>query len=178
MGLDMYLSAELYLPAYSGLSESYESYASTQQLARTICKNAGMPLLADGSVTVRVPVAYWRKANQIHGWMVHNVQSGEDECREHDVSWDTLVELREICRHILDAWGHDPNHPHQDACDLVEATLPPQPGFFFGSYEIDEWYHRDLTHTVEQLDQVEKLHRPGEEPPDARYVGFIYRSSW
>ena len=36
---------------------------------------------------------YWRKANQIHNWMVNNVQDGNDDCGLYEVSIDHILEL-------------------------------------------------------------------------------------
>ena len=47
-------------------------------------------------------VGYWRKANQIHNWFVHNVQGGEDDCGNYEVSQSKLIELREICQKVID----------------------------------------------------------------------------
>lgn len=47
-------------------------------------------------------VGYWRKANQIHNWFVHNVQGGEDNCKFYEVSQSKLIELRDTCQKILD----------------------------------------------------------------------------
>jgi hypothetical protein len=39
---------------------------------------------------------------------------------------------------------------------VAKELLPPQQGFFFGSYEIDEWYLNDIKQTVEIVDNAEK----------------------
>jgi hypothetical protein len=52
---------------------------------------------------VETVVAYWRKANAIHKWLVDAVQNGEDDCREADIDIDTIRELRNICHNILSA---------------------------------------------------------------------------
>ena len=47
-------------------------------------------------------VGYWRKANQIHNWFVHNVQGGEDDCGICEVSQSKLIELRDTCQKVID----------------------------------------------------------------------------
>lgn len=134
MGLDMYLSAERYF--------WFDEPA---------------PVIEGHTIkTVRAEAAYWRKANQIHNWFVTNVQGGEDECREHYVSREQLIELRDLC---------------QEAIKTKDATrLPPQSGFFFGSTEIDEWYWSDLVDTVDQINKaLEGFPKSWD---------FYYRSSW
>lgn len=100
-------------------------------------------------------VAYWRKANQIHGWFVDNVQGGVDECQESPVSRRQLETLRQLCMEALDT--KNPN------------LLAPRSGFFFGGTEIDEWYWRDLMYTINQLNKA--LEMPGN-------LEFFYQSSW
>ena len=107
--------------------------------------------------TVEVTSAYWRKANQVHGWFVREVQKGNDNCGEYYVSQDKLKELRDLCQKALDT--RDPN------------LLPPQDGFFFGGTDIDEWYWQDLKNTITQLDRIFAL-------PQLSDLSFSYTSSW
>lgn len=154
MGLDMYLRAEQYVGGWKhGSDEETALYHSL--LKEVGLEGFGAP--DSPSLTINVTVAYWRKANQIHKWFVDNVQDGEDECRPHDVSRQDLRDLLALCKRVL------------AEKDLVPATLPPQPGFFFGAYEVDEWYWADINSTIEQLERVLRL-------PDN--VSFVYQSSW
>lgn len=106
---------------------------------------------------VEVTCAYWRKANQIHKWFVDNVQGGNDNCGEYYVSHEKLKELRETCRQAL--FAKDP------------SLLPPQAGFFFGSYDIDEWYWQDIKDTIKKIDRILAL-------PEMSKLSFYYTSSW
>ena len=49
--------------------------------------------------------------------------------------------------------------------------LPPQAGFFFGSYDIDEWYWQDIKDTIKKIDRVLAL-------PEMSKLSFYYTSSW
>jgi hypothetical protein len=52
-----------------------------------------------------------------------------------------------------------------------QYNLSPTPGFFFGSYDLDEYYMEDLSRlTMTQIDSV--LGTSGE------WSDFIYRASW
>jgi len=126
MGLDMYLSAKLYVWNESPLQ------TEINELTKDIRKDLNIK-------GITAEAAYWRKANAIHQWFVTNVQDGEDDCREYYVSNEKLSELRDICVDIL--------------ADTTKAAdlLPPQEGFFFGSTNVDEWYFQDLEYTVEVL---------------------------
>ena len=85
--------------------------------------------------------AYWRKANQIHRWFVENVQEGVDDCREYYVSFEQLEKLLSICETVLAAKNDT----------LSASLLPPMQGFFFGSYEFDDWYYENVSNTIDQL---------------------------
>lgn len=108
----------------------------------------------DSSLVVDVPVAYWRKANEIHRWFVENCADGVDDCKPVYVDGSQLKLLLDICKEVLE--------DHSKA----EEVLPTQEGFFFGSTEYDEWYFKDLEKTVKML---EGLDFDGD---------YIYEASW
>jgi hypothetical protein len=113
---------------------------------------------------VKVTALRWRKANQIHKWFVDNVQDGNDDCREHDVSRKQLLTLRNLC---VDALAK--RDPH---------LLPTQEGFFFGSTDIDEWYWTSIEHTHEGLKRL--LENPAlyTQGRGISEWSFSYQSSW
>ena len=92
MGLDMYLEKRTH--RYRKPDGTY----STSMEDCTLDKWG----VSNGEDITRT-VAYWRKANQIHGWFVDNVCGGEDECRPHDVSLEQVTELRDLCVKVLKA---------------------------------------------------------------------------
>lgn len=165
MGLDMYLHAKKYVEKinWQALQDnsdlSYDSPEAVFSKWNEIVEVADMKDIATDiyGVNVEVTCAYWRKSNMIHKWFVDNVQGGEDNCGEYYVSHDKLRELRETCRQAL--FAKDP------------SLLPPQAGFFFGSYDIDEWYWRDIKETIKKLDRLFKL-------SDFDKLSFYYSSSW
>lgn len=87
---------------------------------------------------------YWRKANQIHGWFIEHCGGGEDNGGYMPVSRDRLVELYNTCAMLLDTRSKG----------LADEMMPPTPGFFFGTYEIDEGYWLDLEYTHKQLSNL------------------------
>lgn len=153
MGLDMYLYGRRYLSGYTHCKpEQQEAFAKLTELA-------GVPVCdASPHAYVEVAVCYWRKANAVHKWFVDNTQGGEDECGYSDVSREELKTLRDLCAGIL------AEHTEEAA-----KRLPPSPGFFFGSDEIDERYWRDLADTVEQIDKALAMHSD---------IDFVYHASW
>jgi hypothetical protein len=124
MGLDMYLSAKRYIwdKEGEGIDINGVDIPAPLKLNELGCR-----------------AAYWRKANQIHGWFVENVQGGEDNCRPFDVTREDLEALIDACRKVL------ANR------ELAEELLPPDEGFFFGGYEYDEYYFDELTRTADEL---------------------------
>lgn len=155
MGLDMYLTRKHHIA-------NYEHDKKGQKLAAAICKAMGFTdtkLYEQGSFNLEVPVAYWRKANAIHGWFVKNVQNNKDDCGEYYVPKEKLIELRDLCKAILNG--------KED-----KGKMPPQEGFFFGNTTDEEYYRDDLNDTIEQIDAVLSS------PDNNKYATFQYSSSW
>jgi hypothetical protein len=153
MGLDMYLTAKKYLWS----DKDKELSAKINELVGV---KADMENRWNGSSLVvkqiEVDAMYWRKANAIHGWFVEQCQDGKDECQESYVSREQLQELVELCHEALDKPDHE--------------VLEPTAGFFFGSYEKDEWYYQYLKETIEGITKALTL-------PEKEYE-FYYQASW
>jgi len=150
MGLDMYLNASRYLSDYNEADKQKK-----EQLFKLFPELKAYTAQATKEVTVEV--GYWRKANAIHNWFVHNVQNGEDNCAKYNVHPDHLMKLKSLCEQVL------ADH------NLAVELLPPTGGFFFGSTEIDEVYFQDLSDTIQIIDRVLAL-------PDGWWIE--YQSSW
>lgn len=165
MGLDMYLYATKYVSQNTDIDpegNTYEDILSVMGISRS---DLGSPDW--GSLNVRVQAMYWRKANAIHNWFVQNVQDGEDNCQSYEVGRKDLEELRTACERVL------ADH------DLAEELLPPTEGFFFGGYELDEWYFGSIEDTKTALDKLLDPKSPFSQK--AETLGgwwFEYRSSW
>jgi len=107
-------------------------------------------------------IGYWRKANAIHKWFVDNVQKGEDDCGEYVVTYERLMELKELCERVLALL-------HAGEYNLAAAELPTQPGFFFGNTEYDMDYEDDLIRTINILSRLTE---------EDRLNTLTYTSSW
>lgn len=131
-------------------------------------------------------VAYWRKANAIHQWLVDNVQWGEDDCDEYEITKQQLLELRGICLQIKtntklidsEELVHDENGNErywqimdEKSRELAESLLPTQVGFFFGSVDYDEWYLQQIDETIKQIDKIL-------DETDFSTQKIMYKSSW
>lgn len=145
MGLDMYLTKKIYIGA------DYKHRNVTGEIS---IKIGDKPVKIDFEKvsSIEEKAGYWRKANQIHKWFVDNVQDGKDDCEEYDVSFEKLVELRDLCETAIKTKNPE--------------ILPPQDGFFFGGTAIDEWYWGGIADTIEILKSLD---------PDGDYS---YHSSW
>ena len=145
MGLDMYLSAKRYM--WDKELESVEvkgfDIPAPLELKELGCR-----------------AAYWRKANQIHGWFVRNVQDDTDDCGSYEVGRDDLQALVDVCRKVL------ANRK------LAAKLLPPAEGFFFGRYEYDDSYFADVQDTADKLAALL------EAVPEGSGWCFEYQSSW
>ncbi len=90
-------------------------------------------------------VAYWRKANQIRGWLVdHGVIQEDDDQEERLFPKEKMAELVEDCKSVL--------ADHK----LAEELIPTTSGFFFGSEQYGDWYFEDLKATVDKLEPLLK----------------------
>jgi hypothetical protein len=101
-------------------------------------------------------VGYWRKANAIHGWFVDNAQNGVDDCGYYELTKEILEKLLKEVEETIKTKN--------------TSTLSPRSGFFFGSYDIDEWYWNDLKATAKILKKVLT--------EDWSNDRFFYHSSW
>ena len=155
MGLDMYLSAKRYLWSDTDKEVSTKVGEIIGVQGDTERRFNGSSLVVK---EIALDAMYWRKANAIHGWFVNVVQGGEDDCNSYDVDREQLIALRDLCKDILE-------HPDAER----DEDLDPIEGFFFGSYDKDEWYFQDLKNTVEGLDRVLAL---------PKEYSFSYQASW
>jgi hypothetical protein len=156
MGLDMYLYRRQYVSGHSwntDIDKDFTYKSLVNVLAIEPCKESP-------HMNIEVCVAYWRKANAIHKWFC-DLDGGKDECQNIYVTRENLVELRDLCNSVL----FEPA--------LASSTLPTQRGFFFGSYDYDDWYMEDMRNTVDQLDKILES-----TPSDDFAFDFIYRASW
>lgn len=160
MGLDMYLKKHTYVKNWD-----HEG----PELKKTVSVKLGgkkYPGIQPKRICrVVEEIAYWRKANHIHAWFVSQVQDGNDDCREYEVSVDQLKALVAACRLVVDSPERGP------------ATLPTQSGFFFGSTHYDEWYVEDCKETIKML---EPEIAAAEEVEQTRGLlsWYTYQSSW
>lgn len=162
MGLDMYLSVRKYISRFD-YSEDYNDRSENQTFSNLVTVlNADNIVDKEDStgMTVEVPVAYWRKANQIHSWIVDNLADGVDECQSIYVSEKAAEELLGVCKEVLADYSKAPE------------LLPPSSGFFFGSLEYDEWYFNQIKYTIKVLTKLLDEAKLG------NIESVVYQASW
>jgi hypothetical protein len=154
MGLDMYLSAKRYMSKYFDGADSDKISAIND-----IFGIDGDEENDYGTQEVTFRAAYWRKANAIHQWFVDNVQGGEDDCGEYNVSREKLEELVKLCEEII------------AKPKTARENLPTASGFFFGSTEYDDWYMGDIQYTADRIKKILGDYALAK-------CEFYYQSSW
>jgi hypothetical protein len=150
MGLDMYLNRHTYANKCDFSIKIYLKSVTFKNVTEIIEE-----------------AIYWRKANAIHKWFVDNVQDGEDNCRQYEVSIEQLQELLDTINKILKP------KKQEKRLELAQELLPPCAGFFFGENGVDTYYFEELIRTRKELTKLIKNHKNKEVPQ-----WFTYQSSW
>lgn len=170
MGLDQYLEARQYISKNDWINSEPVPNAGFDKI-----QPATMPGVMDpdtyGGITLEYTAVQWRKANAIQRWMEYELAGGElENCRDYPIHSDQLERLRDGCRAVIDA--------HVEGSDVAtvaeEHNLLPQPGFFFGSYDMDDWYFEHLDYTILSINRLEGA---GALDPKSG-ITFTYRAWW
>jgi len=153
MGLDMYLTKRHYV-------KNWDHHPEEEHYDIDVKKGGETVEEIDTKKVSHIveDVAYWRKFNALHGWFVENCQGGEDDCGEYYVSIEKLRQLLDLLKAVLD-------NPEK-----AEESLPVMAGFFFGSYEYDEWYFDYIKETIEILEKELSI--------ENNNASYYYTSSW
>lgn len=156
MGLDMYLERHTYVKNW--YVKNWEHSLSEERHEITVLRGGlTRPDVKPERITYIIEeVGYWRKFNALHSWFVENAAGGVDDCREVYISKDLFRELLDILQRV--------NQDHESAPDL----LPTQEGFFFGSYDYDDWYFESVEESIPII----------EEALADTEADYYYRASW
>lgn len=96
----------------------------------------------DGTMYFQENVMYWRKANMIHYYFERCLDCDIQNCIDYEIHVDKLKELQLIIDKVL----KEPS--------LASELLPTKQGFFWGSYEYDDYYFEDLKETQSFLKEL------------------------
>jgi hypothetical protein len=183
MGLDMYLSKKTYVKKWG--------HEKPEEAFEISVKKGGVtfPDIKTERVSyVTEEVAYWRKANQIHGWFVNNGEEIVPDVK-YSLSREDLENLLETCKKVIEMLNKSTKTSKKvvsgwsggkemytdidvyDTDDILEI-LPPTQGFFFGSDNIDEWYKKDIEDTIKVLEEELSI------PTIGYGAEYEYYASW
>lgn len=187
MGLDMFLSRKKYIGAnYDGVKG-----------AIYITKNGKeIPIDFKKVSYIEEDVGYWRKANQIHNYIIKNFADGVDNCHPVYLELSDLEQLLDVCKKVrksinlvdgkliqsytFNAQGEKINNYIDgkviEDTSVCEELLPTQEGFFFGNTEYNEWYVEQIDYTIKMLKDVIKEEKKMRE--DGIYNDYYYCASW
>tara|TARA_R110002126_G_scaffold14054_14_gene59814 strand:+ start:181 stop:630 length:450 start_codon:yes stop_codon:yes gene_type:complete len=149
----MYLTASKYVGGWEHTPD--EERESFRQVLSAINMQESVVTEGAPALDVKINIGYWRKANAIHNWFVQNTQGGKDECQPSYVARNQLAELKDLCIKAI--------------ATKDTKELQPKQGFFFGTYEIDDYYWADLRETIDIVSKALALNDT---------YGFEYRASW
>jgi hypothetical protein len=183
MGLDMYLSKKTYVKQWSHNKPEEQFEVSVKKGGITF-----PDIKAERISYVTEEVAYWRKANQIHGWFCNNCEEVVADVKYY-VTRENLEELLETCKKVIGLLDNSKKTTKKvvsgwsggeqmfedievyDTEDILEI-LPPTQGFFFGSDSIDEWYKKDIEDTIKILEDELSI------PTIGYGADYEYYASW
>lgn len=141
-------------------------------------------------------VGYWRKANQIHNYIVEHFANGEDNCQPIGLDLKDLENLLDVCEKVrksinlvdgklvqsysFNSKGEKEYHYIDgkviEDTTVCEELLPTCSGFFFGNTDYNEWYVQDIDYTIDLLKKL--IEEEKELNKQGIYNDFIYEASW
>lgn len=158
MGLDMYLSAATYLDDFE--TTPPEEKAAYARVLTEVGVVRFKPLHGIRYVTVKLLVATWKDAYQVHDWLIaHTPDGGDIRLAEREIAREDLEKLVALCNQLLRKNDNDEaNH------------LLPWPSHGLETKDDWDFYWWNLQVTVKQLGAVLK---------DPRFVNweFFYQAS-
>lgn len=186
MGLDMYLNKETYVQNWEHHSKENKHTISVKKggKVRTDIKPERITYITE-------QVGYWRKFNALHGWIVNNCADGVDECQRISLSSDDITKLLDTLKQVQtllnkakkvvkvekDWNGEEYDVTVYDCEDEISDLLSPTQGFFFGGYQIDDYYKHEVDRSVilfeEILDDINTSKENGLWGGD-----YFYQASW
>lgn len=186
MGLDMYLYKKTYVKNWEHNGPDGQ-HKITVKIGNKVRKD----IKPERITYITEEVAYWRKFNALHNWFVEKLANGEDDCQELYVSKEVLEELLATLEKVskilnkanlvekkIKGWDNKEHSVRVYDCEKeILELFPPAQGFFFGGYEIDEWYKEEVEEAIETIENL--LSETSENIAKGLYGGdFYYQASW
>jgi hypothetical protein len=158
MGLDMYLSGKVYISNSKFINDEMVPNEDFKKIVKVLPEGTYADSDA-GGLMIDVPVAYWRKFNALHDYIIKNHNNGEDRCEPVNLNKPELVQLLDILTNLM---------KEPLGSDYAKENFPTASGFFFGSTAYDEYYIAEVRRTIKILRKL----------IDSNYDYFVYESSW
>ena len=180
MGLDHWLTREI------DIGGQYIHNSVNVEELKFVKKDKEYLLPTKNIDSIKYEIISWRKSNHIHNWFVDNVQGGNDNCEEHFVSFEKLLEFIDVLKKVNEIKNQieldNTSEPEDKVYNNIkvglkeelEKLLPTQTGFFFGNGEYQNWYFSDVEEALELLEEELRFKEKNKE----LYISYRYGSSW
>lgn len=97
-------------------------------------------------------IAYFRKVNPLHGWILRKTCSDpKSNCEYIEINKEMMIELSNLLGQVLDKKN---NEGIEKAINFAWSNYPVMSGFFFGSSEYDGDYFDDVKYTKDKIDEI------------------------
>ena len=149
MGLDMYLYKQKYVKNWEHTPVEDRHTVTVEQNGQVLTQWANPTYIVK-------EVAYWRKFNALHGFIVEHFNNGVDDCKPIPLN---LEDLKTIYNQLVKTFKE--NNPE---------LLPPTAGFYFGNTLTDEYYWSDVHDAITTFEEIISM-----EDSDVYYE---YQASW
>lgn len=172
MGLDMYLYKKTYVKNWDFKEDNPKHFVSVK-----LDGKMRQDIKPERVTYIEEEVAYWRKFNALHGYIVENHAGGVDECQDIRLELSDLELILETLKEVIKSKPNEDGVVTEGAPN-PEDLLPPTEGFFFGSNEVDEYYYEEVESTIEELQKLIDEVSVANEEYGLWGSEFIYRASW
>lgn len=113
--------------------------------------------------TERKDVGYFRKVNFLQGYFER--KEGDDiNCKYIPFTKEDFNVIMDSCLQIMEHVTYEKDNTEEEpkitftpkAVELAKELLPVQGGFFYGSYEYDEYYFYDIKYVYDSLNKLKE----------------------
>jgi hypothetical protein len=165
MGLDMYLTKKNYV-------KNWDHNPPEEKFEITVKKGGNDSNIKPQRISYVIEeIAYWRKFNALHGWIIDNCNNGDDPNASKDIylSNENVKLLLETLNQALDIINNSKETKTNekdffsgkkfeytvfDCAEKINEIFPPTEGFFFGSTAIDSYFKQNVEYSIEVFEEV------------------------
>lgn len=99
------------------------------------------------------------RASQIHKWFVDNVMDGVEDTEYHEVTFDQLKELLNLCREVVFSATEKDGVRIADE-EIAAKNLPVMSGYEYGPQEYGEFYLETTIKATKCIDKIVRTMDP------------------